>query len=122
MCGTRREVDVERVLFALVANRALKPSSKLAASEWVNPRLADCVDAELRLGSPRSRDPAVPRSVWMSRDTAIVRDQRVDAAGAGSRVAHTVTVGATSDHGSTTNVYVPAVVNRRAGKVSPSKV
>jgi hypothetical protein len=31
----RREVDVERVLFALVANRALKPSSKLAASEWV---------------------------------------------------------------------------------------
>ncbi len=32
----RREVDVERVLFALVANRALKPSSKLAASEWVN--------------------------------------------------------------------------------------
>lgn len=32
----RREVDVERVLFALVANRALRPSSKLAASEWVN--------------------------------------------------------------------------------------
>lgn len=32
----RREVVVERVLFALVANRALKPSSKLAASEWVN--------------------------------------------------------------------------------------
>src|SRR3954447_8927827 len=32
----RREVDAERVLFALVANRALKPSSKLAASEWVN--------------------------------------------------------------------------------------
>jgi hypothetical protein len=34
--SARREVDVERVLFALVANRALKPSSKLAASEWVN--------------------------------------------------------------------------------------
>jgi hypothetical protein len=33
--GRRRDVDVERVLFALVANRALKPSSKLAASEWV---------------------------------------------------------------------------------------
>jgi hypothetical protein len=29
----RRDVDVERVLFALVANRALKPSSKLAAAE-----------------------------------------------------------------------------------------
>src|SRR3954468_939398 len=33
--SARREVDVERVLFALVANRALKPSSKLAAAEWV---------------------------------------------------------------------------------------
>lgn len=34
--GTRwREADVERVLFALVANRALAPSSKLAAAEWV---------------------------------------------------------------------------------------
>ena len=31
----RREVDLERVLFALVANRALQPSSKLAASEWI---------------------------------------------------------------------------------------
>jgi Transposase DDE domain len=34
--SARREVDVERVLFALVANRALKPSSKLAAADWVN--------------------------------------------------------------------------------------
>ena len=34
--GERRfTTDVERVLFALVANRALDPSSKLAASEWV---------------------------------------------------------------------------------------
>jgi hypothetical protein len=31
----RRDVEVERVLFALVANRALKPSSKLAAADWV---------------------------------------------------------------------------------------
>jgi hypothetical protein len=31
----RRAVDVERVLFALVANRALAPASKLAAAEWV---------------------------------------------------------------------------------------
>jgi len=36
LVGARhREVDVERVLFALVANRALKPCSKLAAAEWV---------------------------------------------------------------------------------------
>ncbi|MEQ4305033.1 hypothetical protein ABNF97_27250 [Plantactinospora sp. B6F1] len=33
--STRREVDVERVLFALVANRALTPSSKLAGADWV---------------------------------------------------------------------------------------
>jgi hypothetical protein len=35
--GRPREVEVtERVLFALVANRALAPSSKLAAADWVN--------------------------------------------------------------------------------------
>ena len=32
--GTRRDPVVERVLFALVANRALAPSSKLAATGW----------------------------------------------------------------------------------------
>jgi hypothetical protein len=35
--GSRRfATDVERVLFALVANRALAPASKLAASEWAS--------------------------------------------------------------------------------------
>ena len=35
--GVRRhQTDVERVLFALVANRALKPFSKLAAAEWAS--------------------------------------------------------------------------------------
>jgi transposase len=35
--GVRRfATDVERVLFALVANRALKPFSKLAAAEWAS--------------------------------------------------------------------------------------
>ncbi len=33
---TRRDVVTERVLFALVANRALAPSSKLAAAGWVS--------------------------------------------------------------------------------------
>lgn len=33
--GRRFTTDVERVLFALVANRALAPCSKLAATEWV---------------------------------------------------------------------------------------
>ena len=34
--GCRRDPKVERVLFALVANRALAPSSKLAAAAWVS--------------------------------------------------------------------------------------
>jgi len=33
--GRRRDPSAERVLFSLVANRALAPSSKLAASRWV---------------------------------------------------------------------------------------
>lgn len=39
--GPRRfTTDVERVLFAMVANRALKPSSKLAAAEWASSDVA----------------------------------------------------------------------------------
>jgi transposase len=34
LSGRRHRHDVERVLFALVANRAIAPSSKLAAAEW----------------------------------------------------------------------------------------
>ena len=33
--GTERAGEAERVLFALVANRAIDPSSKLAATTWV---------------------------------------------------------------------------------------
>ncbi|MHB1065745.1 MAG: IS1634 family transposase, partial [Georgenia sp.] len=35
LAGGRRELVTERVCFALVANRALAPSSKLAAASWV---------------------------------------------------------------------------------------
>jgi len=35
LAGTRMEPRVERILFALVANRALAPSSKLAATRWI---------------------------------------------------------------------------------------
>jgi Transposase DDE domain len=47
--GRPRDPVAERVLFALVANRALAPSSKLAAAEWVSndvriPGLAGCDD------------------------------------------------------------------------------
>jgi Transposase DDE domain len=34
LTATRRDASAERVLFALVANRALDPSSKLAAAHW----------------------------------------------------------------------------------------
>jgi hypothetical protein len=33
--GRRHRADVERTIFALVANRAIEPDSKLAAAEWV---------------------------------------------------------------------------------------
>jgi hypothetical protein len=38
--GRRFGTDMERVLFALVANRALEPSSKLAATTWLAERVA----------------------------------------------------------------------------------
>ena len=47
LVGARRVRSTERVLFALVANRALKPSSKLAASDWI------CHDVHLP-GLPQS--------------------------------------------------------------------
>jgi hypothetical protein len=36
LTGRKMSSPVERVLFALVANRALAPSSKLAAAEWIS--------------------------------------------------------------------------------------
>src|SRR3954469_9728081 len=36
LSGRRFTTDVERVLFALVANRAIDPASKLAAAEWAS--------------------------------------------------------------------------------------
>jgi transposase len=38
--GRRFTTDVERVLFALVANRAIDPASKLAAAEWASADVA----------------------------------------------------------------------------------
>ena len=39
LAGTRRDTATERVLFALVANRALAASSKLAAAGWIARRV-----------------------------------------------------------------------------------
>jgi Transposase DDE domain len=52
----RRDRRAERALFALVANRALCPSSKLAASEWVSE------DAEIP-GLPATTDDALYRAM-----------------------------------------------------------
>jgi len=54
--GRRLDVRAERVLFALVANRALCPSSKLAASRWVSE------DVEIP-GLPKTSDDACYRAM-----------------------------------------------------------
>jgi len=57
--GTRRGAVTERVLFALVANRALDPSSKLAAAHWAGRRAH--VD-----GLPATTDDACYRAMdWL---------------------------------------------------------
>jgi hypothetical protein len=57
--GRRRDPAAERVLFALVANRALAPSSKLAASRWA------CEDVQIA-GLPATSDDACYRAMdWL---------------------------------------------------------
>jgi hypothetical protein len=57
--GRKREPRTERVLFALVANRALAPGSKLAAAGWVNRRAH--ID-----GLPETSDDACYRAMdWL---------------------------------------------------------
>lgn len=57
--GKRRDAAAERVLFALVANRALAPSSKLAAARWVTEDA--CV-----AGLPATTDDACYRAMdWL---------------------------------------------------------
>jgi Transposase DDE domain len=58
--GRRRDETAERVLFALVANRALAPSSKLAAARWVN-------EDVLVTGLPSTSDDACYRAMdWLT--------------------------------------------------------
>src|SRR5665648_62676 len=57
--GRRRDPAAERVLFALVANRALSPSSKLAAARWA------CEDVQIR-GLAATTDDACYRAMdWL---------------------------------------------------------
>jgi Transposase DDE domain len=66
---TRRDAVVERVLFALVANRALDPSSKLAAAHWVGRRA--WID-----GLPETTDDACYRAMdWLHQVRAAVEKE-----------------------------------------------
>jgi hypothetical protein len=57
--GRRQDPVAERVLFALTANRALAPSSKLAASRWVS-------EDVLVKGLPETSDDACYRAMdWL---------------------------------------------------------
>jgi hypothetical protein len=59
LTGRKRDPRTERVLFALVANRALAPGSKLAAAGWVNRRAH--ID-----GLPETSDDACYRAMdWL---------------------------------------------------------
>jgi hypothetical protein len=59
LAGRRRDERAERVLFALVANRALAPSSKLAAARWVT-------EGVLIDGLPQTTDDACYRAMdWL---------------------------------------------------------
>jgi Transposase DDE domain len=59
LTGRRLDPSADRVLFALVANRALAPSSKLAASRWAN-------EDVLVAGLPATTDDACYRAMdWL---------------------------------------------------------
>jgi len=59
LAGRRLDASAERVLFALTANRALAPSSKLAAARWVN-------EDVLISGLPATTDDACYRAMdWL---------------------------------------------------------
>ena len=65
--GRRRDAAAERVLFALVANRALAPSSKLAAARWVSE------DVHIA-GLPQTSDDACYRAMdWLLRSSRLWR-------------------------------------------------
>jgi hypothetical protein len=61
--GRRRDESAERVLFALVANRALAPSSKLAAARWAS-------EDAMITGLPATSDDACYRAMdWLTEIT-----------------------------------------------------
>jgi hypothetical protein len=72
--GRRLDPGAERVLFALVANRALAPSSKLAASRWVS-------EDVLVAGLPATSDDACYRAMdWLLQIRGALEKRVFDAA------------------------------------------
>lgn len=76
--GRHRDLAAtERILFGLVANRALAPASKLAAAEWMNhdveiPRLAATLTAASSDGDPLVDEDACYRAMDWLRDAGQV--------------------------------------------------
>jgi len=70
LAGTRRDPATERVIFALVANRALDPSSTLAAASWVSRRVH--ID-----GLPEASDDACYRAMDWLHDVAPELERQV---------------------------------------------
>jgi hypothetical protein len=70
LAGTRRDIATERVLFALVANRALAASSKLAAASWISRRVH--ID-----GLPATTDDACYRAMDWLHDVAPELERQV---------------------------------------------
>jgi hypothetical protein len=69
LARTRRDASAERVLFALVANRALDPSSKLAAAHWVGRKV--WID-----GLPETSDDACYRAMdWLHQVKDVVEQE-----------------------------------------------
>ena len=67
--GRRRDPDVERVLFAMVANRALEPMSKLSCATWVSEQAAIPGLTEL------DEDRAYRAMDWLLEVEALVTEQ-----------------------------------------------
>lgn len=83
LTGTRRDARVERILFALVANRTLAPSSTLAATRWIEHDVhIDGLDAVVDEACYRAMDWLIEAEPELSRivydNTATLLNLEVD--------------------------------------------
>ena len=113
LAGGRRDAATERVIFALVANRALDPASKLAAAGWVSSRVH--ID-----GLPETSDDACYRAMdWLHEVAPELEHQVFD------RVAHLLNLEVDLLFFDTTSTYFELdeadepVARDEAGRVMP---